>query len=70
MVKVGEGWVDLEPGLLTICRAAKSVNILLDKTTAAVLVAKSLKIISSSPKLRQNKLERFIKNIYRGVGEF
>jgi len=30
VVKVGVGWVDLEPLLLTICWAAKWVNILLD----------------------------------------
>jgi hypothetical protein len=30
VVKVGEGWVDLEPVLLTICRVAKWVNILVD----------------------------------------
>ncbi len=70
VVKVAEGWVDLEPGLLAICGVAKSVNILLDKTTAACLCRKSLNILSSSTTLRQNKLERFIKNFYRGVGEF
>jgi len=30
VVKVGEGWVDLEPVLFTICWVANWVNILLD----------------------------------------
>jgi hypothetical protein len=43
VVKVGEGWVDLDPGLLTLCRVAKLVNILLDKTTATGFCRKKLK---------------------------
>jgi hypothetical protein len=45
VVKLGEGWVDLEPLLFTICWVAKWVNFLLDRTKCAFYLTNIIKNI-------------------------
>jgi len=45
VVKVGEGWVDLEPMLLAICQDTKRVNILLDNYYKYLISTYTCKLI-------------------------
>ncbi len=64
VVKVGEGWVDLEPVILTICWVAKWVNILLDTRLdvlfdkhASLFDKKALRNCSEFPKKQCRDIE-------------